>query len=382
MKKKFTLLVVTLFVLVFQLQIFPSLVLPETDSVSERLNKLEKEIQKLKEKSSAPSPVTVGGQAFLYYTYTTNGIEGNDFNRFDFERMYINIRGDISQDSKFMFTSDIYRNTTTGTYYSGLAMRVKYAYYDYSPLKYLSLKIGMIPTTWVGYIDSYWKYRVLSSSFTDKNKYFASSDLGFSATYTLPEKLGDVTAFILNGEGYTSNELNRYKDFAARLSLTPFSSIDALQGITLGEYYYKGSYQSKLNTADPKNRAGSFIGYNDKYLSANIEYNYREDGDSTKVGLLTIGYGLSYFGEFKYPFSLFTNRMSLVWRLDIADPNRSKGSDMTRYGIIGLTYKLNDKVQLVLDHQFQHAEASIWKKANGSRTNFDEKWFVHSLINF
>lgn len=357
---------------------------PDTDSLEIRLTQLEKEIKKIKEEKTPSflSTVQVGGQAFLYYTYTTKGIDGNDFNKFDFERMYINVKADVFSEGKFVYTSDVFRNAATGSYYSGLAMRVKYAYFDYAPVKNLSLKIGMIPTSWIGFVDSYWKYRALASTPADRYGYFASSDLGFSASYALPNKIGEISGYIFNGGGYAAAETNRFKDFSARLNLAPFQDNAVLKGLTVAGFYYKGSNLSSTATSADKNRYGAFIGYSYNILSVNGEYIAKEDASLTNNDSLSKGNVVAFFGEIKAPFESLKNKLSLVWRYDIIEPNIDKGGDMYRLGIIGAAYKLNDRVTFVLDHQFQNAETSSFKRADGVKIDADKKWFLHTIVNF
>ena len=57
----------------------------------------------------------------------------------------------------------------------------------------------------------------------DRLSFFSSADLGAATELTLPQPLGECTA-LTNGAGYEAPEANRFKDFALRVSLTPFGS--------------------------------------------------------------------------------------------------------------------------------------------------------------
>ena len=50
-----------------------------------------------------------------------------------------------------------------------------------------------------------------------------SAHVGLAAGVSLPNRMGEVYATIVNGPGYTSRERDRFKDFAIRLSLLPCS---------------------------------------------------------------------------------------------------------------------------------------------------------------
>jgi hypothetical protein len=387
MKKYIYVPLTILLLLTFQTQSFSFQAKPDSDSLSERLDRLEKELNKLKEVKTAPvAPIQVGGQAFIYYSYTTNnGTDGKDFNKFDFDRMYLTAKGDIYSNAKFNFTSDIFRNAATGSYYAGLAMRIKFAYIDYAPTNDFSIKLGMIPTVWVGFVDTYWKYRGISSGITDKDSYFSSADLGVSASYNLPSKLGEISAFILNGSGYTAPESNRYKDYGARLTLTPFSSSNALKGLTLAGYGYKGSNLSVLGTAAQRDRFGGLFSYTYSFFSANAEYDVRKDADITNLDKVATGNGLSVFGEIKVPIAELHNKLALLWRYDsyyANDPNKDNDETRNNLAIAGVSYKLHEKVTLVLDYQATQAIKRNPSKLSATKTDNDTKLFFHSIINF
>ena len=57
----------------------------------------------------------------------------------------------------------------------------------------------------------------------EQQGYFSSSDDGIATTLTFPHKAGEFYATITNGTGYGSREVDRFKDYAARLTLTPLA---------------------------------------------------------------------------------------------------------------------------------------------------------------
>jgi hypothetical protein len=328
----------------------------------------------------APS-MQVSGQAFAYYTYTTSGIEGKDFNRFDLDRLYLTAKGQVFEDGKFQLTTDLYRNTATGSYYSGFALRVKFAFFDYTPASELSIKFGVIPTVWPGFVDGVWKYRGISATITDRQGYYSTADIGMSVSYALPERMGDVTGFILNGNGFTSPETNRFKDFALKASITPFVDNSLLKTLLFAGYAYKGSNLSAVSNALKRDRVGGLVSYNYSVATVSAEYNIRKDAPSNPDTVST-GNALSLFGEIKVPIEEWKNKLTLFWRYDIAEPNVDKGGDMTRFGILGVAYKPTDKITVAIDHQWVRAESETLKRNDGTKTEYDGRWFLHSIINF
>jgi hypothetical protein len=331
--------------------------------------------------SPPPGSVQVGGQVFAYYAYTTTGIEGKGYNRFDLDRLYLTAKAQIFDEGKVQLTTDIFRNTATGTYYPGLSIRIKLGYFDYTPFSSLSVKIGVIPTVWCGFMDSYWKYRGIAPTVTDRNSFFSSADIGLSISYALPEKLGEIAGFMLNGNGYAAPETNRFKDFGFRVSVSPFTDSPTLKSFVLAGYAYKGNNMSALSTALQRDRLGAFVGYSYDVASAGVEYSIRKEAP-TNPDTVVNGNALSLFGEFKAPFEEVRNKLSFVWRYDVLEPNVDKGLDIQRFGALGICYKPHDKISFILNRQWTRAESDVLKRNDGSKTEFDGRWFLHTIVNF
>jgi hypothetical protein len=363
------------------------------EMLEQRISDLSTELKKSTDDTKAAQSTTskaisslqqfaqVSGQVFAFYSYTTNGIEGKDYNRFDVDRMYLTAKAQVFDQAKVQFTTDLYRNTATGTYYSGFSLRVKFAYVDYAPMSSLSVKLGVIPGVWSGFIDTYWKYRGLSSNITDRNGFYSSADIGASVSYALPGKMGDISGFMLNGSGYTSAETNRFKDFALRVSVSPFVDDPLLQPLVIAGYAYKGSNAAKTGLALPRNRFGALISYAYNIASIGVEYDVRKDAPSNPDTTLS-GNGLSIFGEIKAPVEELRSKLSLVWRFDVYEPNVDKGADMQRYNILGLAYKPHERLTFILNKQWTKAESAVLVRTDNTKTTYDGRWFLNAIVNF
>jgi regulator of replication initiation timing len=321
-----------------------------------------------------------GGQVFANYSYTTNaGVDAKDYNRFDLERFYLTGKAQIFEQGKVLATTDVFRNSATGSYYPGLSIRLKFAYFDYAPVSDLSIKLGMIPTVG-GYGDAYWKYRGISSSATDKYSFMATADLGASVAYTLPSKFGEVTGFILNGTGYASPEANRFKDVALKATVSPFPQDPTLKGLTVTGYVYKGANMSKASLALQRDRLGALVSYSYSVASIGVEYDTRKDAPSNPDTVLS-GNALSFFGEIKSPVEDL-KKFSFIWRWDVSEPNINKGNDALRFGVLGLVYKVHDKLTFAVDRQWTKAEGATITRTDGTKTSYDNRWFLHTIVNF
>jgi hypothetical protein len=339
-------------------------------------------------KAPAPSPIQFSGVLFSNFVYSTEGKEGKDFNRFDLERIYVTAKGQIFDDGKIQITTDMFRGSSyrqpdsiAKLYYGGYTVRMKFAFMDYTPLSFLSVKLGLIPTVWPSLVDGVWKYRGISATVSDLQSYFPTADMGVSVSYALPGKMGDLSGFILNGSGFTSMETNRYKDFALRASVYPFVDDPLLKPLLVAGYVYKGSNMSTTSTALPRNRFGGLISYSYSVASATVEFNSRQDAPKY-ADTLVYGTALSFFGEIKAPVTEWKDKFSFVWRYDLVEPDDAKGGDMTRLKIVGITYKPVDKIILAIDRQWTDAEAKTMKQFDNVKISYDNRWFFHAIINF
>lgn len=323
-------------------------------------------------------PVTFSAQFFGYYSYTVQGIEGQDFNKFDIDRLYFTAKSQLSDNWKLQMTTDIYRNTTAGTYYSGLAIRLKFGFVDYTPVPELSIKAGMIPGPWNGSVEAFWKYRGVAQTANDKYGYVQTADLGASVTYTLPDKYGELAAYVFNGDAYSAPESNQYKDVVLRASFVPFPTNSVLKTLTLGGYTYLG--KSTGTAGLTRQRFGGLLGWSYDILTLGTEYDSRTDGASSAPDLK--GEVFSLFTEVKAPLESLKSKLSLIFRYDVADPNKDKDNDKTYYFIAGLVWKATDKVSLVIDRQMMTGDSATMKINAGGVTDKDEKWFLHTIIAF
>jgi hypothetical protein len=361
------------------------------ETLEQHVSELSGELKKHADDNSATQATTnkvlsafqqsaqFGGQIFANYSYTSQGIEGKDYNRFDVERMYLTAKAQIFEQGKVQLTTDVFRNTASGSYYSGLAIRVKFAFFDYAPVNGLSFKLGMIPTIG-GFADGYWKYRGIASTSTDRFSFLATADIGLSVGYTLPEKLGEVTGFILNGSGYSSPEANRFKDVAFRANVTPFPEDPALKTLAIAGYVYKGANTSKNAFALKRDRIGAVISYSYSVASVGVEYNIRKDAPTNPDTVLS-GNAISFFGELKSPIEEL-KKLSFVWRWDVFEPNVDKGNDSQRFGILGLVYKVHDRLTFAVDRQWMKTESATMVRTDGIKIAYDNRWFLHTIVNF
>src|SRR6266550_4866121 len=240
----------------------------------------------------APQPATVSipvdFSGVLYANFQYGGDKGpaKSSNKFDLERAYLTFRMPAGDRASIRITADVFQQTTApqDAFYRGWVVRAKYAYLQYDLIKSTSwnanIRGGLLHNVVIDHIEQFWP-RWLSQTPVERAGYFSSADAGVATLWTLPNKLGEIYATIVNGPGYTSRETDRFKDYAARLSLTPLSSWDnkILKTFALSGWTYVGAVGSQfvnggagqvgtVGISMPRTRAGVFAGLRDPRLTA------------------------------------------------------------------------------------------------------------------
>ena len=337
--------------------------------------------------SSPPAAQTPAAPAFnfsgvLYANYQYRGDEGpaKSTNRFDLERAYLTFRVPAGDRASVRITADVFQQTATGSdaFYRGWVVRAKYAYLQYDFLKGSSWNAlargGLLHNVVIELVETFWP-RWLSITPVERAGFFSSADGGVASLLTLPNQLGEIYTTITNGPGYTSREVDRFKDYSARISLTPFAASESfIKTFTLTGWTYRGAVASRFVTAAAgqigpignslaRNRSGIFVGLRDPRITLGADYATRTDGSETgdntallpRVETDSTGRLISGFAVVR-PFQFINERstvpLGLVARWDRFKPNRDT-DPYSNVVIAGLIWDLNKRVSLSLDYQEQ-----------------------------
>jgi hypothetical protein len=324
-------------------------------------------------------------------------------NRFDVERAYLTFRMPVGDRTGIRITADVFQTLTApgDAFYRGWALRAKYAYLQYDYLRNYSgvsayARLGMLQTVVIEHVESFWP-RWISRTAVELSGFFASSDLGISTQVNLPSKRGEIYATVTNGPGYTSRETDRFKDVAARLTLTPLANTEGLLSTAaITAWGYKGAIASRFVSGGPgqvgtvgeglqRDRWGVFAGLKDRRLTLGAEWAQRGDegelGDNTpaspRVVVDSTGTVLSGFAILR-PLEWLNpgkpSRLGLVGRYDRFRFN----DDATResdFLIAGLIWDLDRRFSLAADYQQLLPQ-------NGAPGLEVKTWFVHAVANF
>lgn len=339
----------------------------------------------------------------IFANYQYGGAKGNRAqNRFDLDRAYLNFRVSPADRFAIRVTADVFqqRDTTRDAYYRGWAVRAKYGYAQYEFLRGANglrgnARLGLLNTVIIDTEEQIWT-RGIAQTAIDQLGFMSSSDAGVSTTVTLPGRWGEAYASVTNGAGYQSREVDRFKDYAVRLTLTPLArGTTMLNTLSISPWYSMGRRASDfarprgtvgaVTTGLRKDRAGLLVSVRDPRVTvgAHAAWRFEEDeaADTTRDAAPTsrdrTGRVLSTY-VIARPLAFGMERpaspLSVLLRFDDYRPNVDLGGG-SRFYVAGVTYELNRRLSLTIDHQAQ--------RARGGASSPDVKtWFAHLIANF
>jgi hypothetical protein len=348
-------------------------------------------------------PVDFSGVLYANFQYQEAKGPSKSQNKFDVERAYLTFRMPAGDRASIRITADVFQqqNTANDAFYRGWVVRAKYAYLQYDYLKSGGwtgvARGGLIHNVVIDHLEQFWP-RWISQTAVERSGFFSSADAGVGTLITLPNKFGEFYATIVNGPGYTSRETDRFKDYAARLSITPLSASTnkVVRTFALTGWAYKGAIASgfaaggagqigAVGSSLPRTRAGIFVGVRDPRLAAGFDWVTRTDGSETgsntvaspRVEVDSTRRLISGFANVK-PFQLLNGQsafpLGLIARWERYKPSTgAPGYVNTVIG--GLTWDLNKKSALSLDYQEQTPR-------NGAIAAATKTYFLHLVANF
>ena len=353
-------------------------------------------------RQASPAP-TLDFSGVIFANYQYGGQKGNrTVNRFELERAYLNFRVNPADRFAVRVTADVFqqRDTTRDAYYRGWTFRAKYAYAQYEYLRAANgvaanARLGLVNTVIIDTEEQVWP-RGIAPVAVDRLGFISSADAGVSTAATLPNRNGEVYASIVNGSGYQSREVDRFKDYAARVTLTPLARRESfLRTLSISPWFSQGSRASDfarprgtvlaVSDARNKSRAGLLVTVRDQRLTAGAHaaWQFEEDetADTTSAITPTVsdrtGRVFSTYAIVRpllFGSSRATSPFSVIARFDDYRPNADVAAG-SRFTVAGVTYEINRRLSLTLDHQAQYP----W----GGTTGVDTKvWFAHVIANF
>jgi len=354
--------------------------------------------------SAAESALPFEFSGILYANYQYGGVKGNRAtNRFELERAYLTFRATPGEHFAVRITADVYqqRDTTRDEYYRGWTLRAKYAYGQFDFIRgtgdelKANARLGILPTVIIEYEEQHWQ-RGISQVALEQQGFFSSADAGAALNVVFPKKRGEIYATIVNGNGYTSRETDRFKDYAVRLTLTPLANGDGFwKGLSISPWYLNGNrasdFAQRRGTVGPvpsalrKDRAGVFIGLRDPRITLGAQFAQRWDvfesadttSDTAPTAVERAGRLLSLHTTVRplaYINSAPSWPIALLFRADHFRPDSDR-DPYTRNYIAGLQWEFNRRTSLTFDYQ------NTAPREGGTGTD-SKVYFIHLIAGF
>jgi hypothetical protein len=350
--------------------------------------------------ASAPSPVEISGLMFGSFNMRTDSaaraaLGGKRPSAFSIDRIYVNFRAPAGDNGALRVTTDIFQNTNPATngYFQGWAIRMKYAWFEYTMLRdalgkgsSLLARVGSINNVIIDPAVGAWP-RFFNPIAVERVPYFSSADVGAGALLTFPNHMGDVYVTVMNGPGYNSYEKDRFKDPAIRVLLTPLANRESgyFKTLQFMPWYYKGFVGSQFAAGgagqvgsgqngaitDPltRDRYGVLAGVRDRRLTFFTEMAWQHDqsesGSNTAASPRTVGDSIGRMLDgyiVARPLEIMNpekrSPFLLVARYDHLTPNVKPSSGAYAgttpsydFTTLAAAYELNQRLTVALDWQ-------------------------------
>lgn len=157
--------------------------------------------------------------ADYYYNLDNSSSSKKDQNAFNIRRVYFTFENNLTQDIKtrVRFESAHGKYGTSGK----INPFVKHAYLEWKNLiPFHKLYIGIAETNAFKNAENMWGYRSIEKTIMDLNKISSSADMGLALKGDINEKVHHWLT-VMNGTGYGSAEVDKFKKVGYALWLTP-----------------------------------------------------------------------------------------------------------------------------------------------------------------
>lgn len=228
--------------------------------------------------------VRPGFEVFAEYAYRRTKFQNGDstwYHVLDVPRVHLALAAEAG-DARGRVVIEGVRSAAEGALLGvagdSLVLRAREAYAAYR-FWWLEGSAGIVPKLTLPELDGTWMMRAVSASPQEQSGILPPADVGATVRLTLPDAFGWAGVGVYDGEGYTSRELNRGKNFEIAASIHPLAN--SLVGpLALFASYELGSSGTGLARAD---RATGALLWQGKRIRAGVATTYawgvEDDGD-------------------------------------------------------------------------------------------------------
>ena len=301
----------------------------------------------------ADEDTTVGGRMYADFSDISQDKNGKttdaDGTGFDVKRFYLII------DHKF---DDIWSaNLTTDFNYvandSETQLFVKKAYVQAKLNDYFIVRGGSSDMPWIPFVESWYGYRYIDPTLTDRLKFANSADWGVHAS-SVTNGMFNYAVSVVNGGGYRNPSRSSGMDWEGRVGFQP------IEGLMIAGGGYSGDRGSDIESAPTQHTASrwdALVAYKGGPFRAGVEYFSSDDWNQVTKAAKDSSDGWSAYASWA-----FTPEWSAFARYDSA--KLSKDIDPTAkdtYYNAGVEWNVRKGIRL----------AGVWKHEDGKASPFN-----------
>lgn len=296
--------------------------------------------------------------SYLGYSYNLTD-SAKDKNSFEISRFYLYWLGSLKENWKFRATLDagIRNADSANTDRKDFKVLLKHGYIAYAGFKDTEIIFGMADLPWVSFWEGKYGRRYQGTIFVDREGYITSTDLGIGIKGSFFDKFVEYHLALVNSEGWTQPEANKYKSFDGRITLNPFKD-GFLKGLGIHTSWEIGNYDQS------ENRLRLIGGLTYEYGPLNIGGHYfwakdpadRMKGRQKVLNLITNGAeeqvatGYTVYAVFNFK-DVGLDKLSLLGRWDWLDPSGRLAKDSHWRLIFGPEWKFTDNIRALLNFE-------------------------------
>ncbi len=176
-------------------------------------------------KKDAPT-VKVGGLIFAHYGYDlTEG--ANSANSFDLDRAYVSASSSMTKRLAAKITLDAGRLSDQAAD-TKIRVFIKNAWLEASNGDEMKARFGVVDTGYISYTEQFVGGRYIAKFLGDHEGVLSTADIGINVQGKVADGLFDYHAAIINGEGYSSPEVDAGKTAQGRATVDPLAKAKGL----------------------------------------------------------------------------------------------------------------------------------------------------------
>lgn len=269
---------------------------------------------------------------------TSNGSKtGASGTGFDVKRFYLGVNHKFNDTWSANLTTDFQYVSSLD---SAADVFVKKAYLQGKFSDAFVARIGSADMPWIPFAESYYGFRYVENTLTDRLKYGNSADWGLHAGGDFADGRVNYAASVVNGGGYKNPSRSNGMDVEARMGFVP------VEGMVVAVGGYSGTLGKETGTVDALHtakRADIMVAYAKNAFRIGGEYFRANDWTTVLNPLSDKADGYSLWGSFGFG----TSGITAFARYDKADLSKDLDPSLTdTYYNFGVEFPVRKGVKL------------------------------------